>query len=181
MSTWLKDQLVGLIQAHAISHGEVRLAGGSTSSYYIDFSKISLSHLGSIVVGTAVAEACQKMTLAAIGGPVLGACPIVTAAVMRMPGIRGFYIRKAGKEYAKRDLIEGLIKEGDNVVLVEDVTTSGQSLLKAANIVRDEFHCEVLKVFTMMDRQAGAEKLLTESGYDFESFVQLKDLDVGTS
>jgi orotate phosphoribosyltransferase len=179
MNDWLKDQLINLIQSKAISYGDFQLASGSRSTYYIDFSKVSLSHLGSVVIATKVAEACRNFNFSAIGGPVLGACPIVTASVVRLPGVRGFYIRREEKGHAKKDLIEGPIKEGDNVVIVEDVTTSGASVLRAANIARDIYHCKVLKILTMVDRQAGAEELLAKNGYDFESFVRLEELGIG--
>jgi len=167
-----------MIQSNAVSHGEFELVSGTKSSYYIDFSRVSLTHLGQVVVGRLIMDACKGLGMTAIGGPVLGACPLVCATLLQMPGVRGFFIRKEEKGHAKKDLIEGPIKEGENVVLVEDVTTSGHSVLAAANIVRDVYHCEVLKILTMVDRQAGAEELLTDEGYEFEWFANLEDLEI---
>ena len=177
MNQYLKDQLTMMIEDRALSQGDFTLASGAKSSYYIDFSKVSLYHHGLVITTTSISWLWEDIEFDAVGGPVLGAAPLVASLVSRTERLRGFLVRKEPKDHGKGDsLIEGNLYKNDKVVLVEDVTTSGRSVLKAADIVQNEHRCEVVKIISVIDRQAGAEKLLTDAGYDFESLLTASDL-----
>jgi orotate phosphoribosyltransferase len=109
-----------------------------------------------------------------IAGPALGAIPIVTA-VSLYTGIPMLMIRKSKKDYGTSQLIEGDIQKNDRVVVLEDVTTTGNSLRDAINAILEE-GCEVIKAFVVVDRDEGAIKSLKEEGIDFEPLVTVDEL-----
>ena len=86
----------------------------------------------------------------------------------------GFYVRKEPKKRGTRKLIEGNLEKGEKVVVVDDVTTKGSSVIKAINAIRD-FGCEVVKVISIVDREAGARENFRNIGVDFESLFTKSD------
>ena len=111
-----------------------------------------------------------------IAGPALGAVPIATA-VSLYSGIPMLMIRKSLKDYGTSKLIEGELQEGDRVVVVEDVTTTGNSLLKAIKAVSDNGG-RMLRAFVVVDREEGAENNLRSQGVILESLVSINDFNV---
>jgi orotate phosphoribosyltransferase len=118
-----------------------------------------------------------------VGGLELGAVPLATAAAamshaMGMP-MGAFVVRKQSKEHGTKSLVEGLIR-GDSlkakrVVILEDVTTTGGSAMKAIEAVRAE-GAEVIKVLTMVDRQEGAAEAFARVGIPFAALVTAAEL-----
>ena len=142
-------------------------------------SRVSHTQLGAITLATAIVEDLRGVEFDSIGGPVLGAAPLVTATVMRIPYCRGFFVRKTPKDETALSMVEGAIWQGDKVVLIEDVTTTGMSVLTAAEVVKKAYHCEVVRIMTVVDRSEGAAAArMHESGYTFSALLSIKDLDV---
>jgi len=116
----------------------------------------------------------------AVGGMSIGADPLVStignvAHVQNVP-LKLFYVRKEPKKHGKRKLIEGPgLSLEDRAVVVEDVTTTGGSALKAVRAVKDEFGAEVLAVLTIVDRQEGADAFLSENGVKLISIFKASD------
>ena len=181
MVEWLKIQLINQINAEAVLHGDFKLRNGARANYYIDMSRVSLTQYGAITLATAIVEELRGrgVEFDSIGGPVLGAAPLVTAVVMRIPYCRGFFVRKTPKDDTALSMVEGAVCQGDRVVLVEDVTTTGLSVLAAAEVMRTAYHCEVVRIISVVDRSEGAaEATIGESGYAFSSLLTIKDLNV---
>ena len=109
-----------------------------------------------------------------VAGPALGAVPIATAVALHS-GIPMLMIRKAQKDYGTSKLIEGHLKEGDRVIVVEDVTTTGNSLLKAVKAVVDNGGI-VERTFVVVDREEGAVEKLEEKGLLLEPLVSISDV-----
>lgn len=168
------QQLVQKIRDKALTRGEFRLASGIMSDYYVDLSKVAFSYDGLWLIVQAINETVNWTYVNKVGGPAIGALPIVVA-IMSVNDMHGFLIRKAEKEYGKKDLIEGCLKKGDNVVLVEDVTTSGSSLLKAVKAVQ-EFGCTIKQVVSVLDRNQGATELFEKEGIPFKYLVSIKEV-----
>ena len=174
-----RNQLISLIQQKALSKGAFKLASGQTSDYYIDLSKILLDSVGLSLVASAILEevySWKKVT--AIGGPAYGAVPIIAGMLTlfyehKWP-MKGFFIRKEIKEYGKKELLEGLLEQNDKVVLVEDVTTTGGSLLKAVNEVQKI--ATVIQVISVVDRNQGAYKLFQDKSIPFKSILNISQL-----
>ena len=115
----------------------------------------------------------------AIGGPTIGADPILGAiAVLRFTDrklINTFIVRKKSKEHGKRKQIEGpALKAGSKVILVDDVATTGGSLVDAVNALHKD-KIEVLKAIVLVDRQEGAQDNLAKVGCPLVSIFKAKD------
>lgn len=151
--------------AASISRGEVTLASGAKSDFYVDGRLVTLTGEGSRLVGEAILELAREWDVTAIGGPTTGACPMVTAAglLAEQAGqpLKVCYVRSAAKDYGMQKAIEGpALSKDDRVLIVDDVMTSGGSLIKAADRLKSEVGCAIAGVYVIVDRQAGgAEKL----------------------
>ena len=174
-----RNQLITLIQEKALSRGKFQLASGQTSDYYIDLSKILFDSVGlSLVASSIMEEVDSWKKVTAIGGPAYGAIPIVSGmltmfAEHKWP-MKGFFVRKETKDYGKKELVEGHLVENDKVVLVEDVTTTGGSLLKAINEVQKV--AKVVQVVSVVDRNQGAYKLFEEKSIPFKSILNISQI-----
>lgn len=176
-----RDQLIALIQSDALQFGDFILASGLRSSYYIDCRTITLSSAGSVLVGRLMLQLSAQIPFDAVAGLTLGADPVISA-VLTVAGavgqpLRGGIVRKETKTHGTGKLIEGPLRAGDRVLVVEDVTTTGSSALQAIAAVRD-FGGEVVAVSTVLDRQAGAAAKFADLGLPFFPLATLADLDL---
>jgi len=170
----LKRNLLKLLTTHqVIQFGKFTLASGRESDYYVDMKKAItdpgiLGEIGQMMAGKITREDADK-----IAGPALGAVPIATA-VSLATGIPMLMIRKSRKGYGTSKLIEGDLEEGDRVVVVEDVTTTGNSLLKAVEAVEDNGGV-VIRALVAVDREEGARENLQKKGIKLEPLVTKSD------
>jgi len=156
-----------------IQFGKFTLASGRESDYYVDMKKAItdpgiLGEIGQMMAGKITREDADK-----IAGPALGAVPIATA-VSLATGIPMLMIRKSRKGYGTSKLIEGDLEEGDRVVVVEDVTTTGNSLLKAVEAVEDNGGV-VIQALVAVDREEGARENLQKKSIKLEPLVTKSD------
>lgn len=161
--------------------GDFKLASGATSSFYFDMKPTVLDPEGASLVADAILERLQGANVKAVGGLVVGACPIVSSVCVKSfskgAPLQGFYVHKEQKERGTKKMIEGdALKHGDRVVIVEDVTTSGGSSLKAVDEV-EKLGCTVVKVMTIVDRDAGATEAFARRGLPFEALFTKKDFE----
>lgn len=156
--------------------GEFTLTSGRKSNYYIDGKKITLSPEGAYLVGKAIFDELIKTGVDAIGGVATGAYPIVTAValVSHLEGkpIPAFIVREVTKEHGTMRQIEGHLKEGSRVAIVDDVLTTGGSVLKAIEAV-EAAKCQVVKVIVLVDRGEGGSDKLKKEGYDFTALLSV--------
>ncbi len=137
---------------------------------------------GAHVIATLIPEAIAGLDADLIGGLEMGAVPLAAAvaAVSHAHGkpINAFFVRKQAKEHGTKSLIEGLPAAdslaGKRVVIVEDVTTTGGSAVKAAEAVRSE-GAEVVGVVTVIDRQEGAGEAFAAAGLTLTPILTLAD------
>jgi orotate phosphoribosyltransferase len=134
---------------------------------------------GAALLAELTFEALREDRLDYIGGLEMGAVPLA-GAIAQLSWLKGhpiaaFFVRKKPKEHGARLAVEGLAKgeslRGKRVVIVEDVTTTGGSALKAVNEVR-EAGAEVVLVFTMVDRDEGATETFTQAGIPFRALYK---------
>jgi len=176
----LKKQLIYLIKQKAISYGKFKLASGKISDYYIDLSKVVLDSLGLSLIACAIIEEADYNwnTIKAVGGPAYGAIPIVSSILTLMNeskwSMKGFFVRKEIKGHGKQELIEGHLEEKDRVILVEDVTTTGGSLLRAVDEVQKI--ATICQVISVVDRNQGAYKAFEERGISFKSILNISQI-----
>jgi orotate phosphoribosyltransferase len=176
--TKLKDELLQLIREKAVVRGERTLASGKKSDYYIDGKQVTLDPQGLLLTGKLILSMLQGISADAIGGPTLGADPIAAAAALLSSQtghpLKAFIVRKEAKDHGMQREIEGpAIREGDRVVMVEDVITTGGSVLKAIHRV-EALKARVVKVICLVDRNEGARETL--AAYNYSPIFELSDL-----
>ncbi len=161
------DQLVTLLARLAYREGDFTLASGARSDFYLDAKQVTYHPDGVELVGNAVLELAKEFGAQAVGGPTLGADAIVLAAVYASANsahpLSGFIVRKEAKKYGLGKWVEGVDPKGKKVVLVEDVITSGGSLLKAAERVR-EAGAEIVVATAVVDREQGGAAAIEAAG-----------------
>jgi orotate phosphoribosyltransferase len=174
-----RDELQQIIQERSILKGDFTLVSGKKSTYYINGKMTTLSSKGLYLTAKLLLELLESYDYDAFAGPTIGADPIIgallTLSADRGLDKEGFLIRKQSKEHGTRKLVEGNIKEGSRVVLLEDVTTTGGSLIRAADAIK-EYGGEIICVVTLVDREEGAAENLAEAGFDFKSLFKVKEL-----
>lgn len=168
MST-LRDALVS---CGAVRFGDFTLASGAKSSYYVDIKRASTDPKVLKLIGEGFAKhvgAAQR-----IAGMELGAVPLAAAASLAS-GIPFIMVRKKPKGHGTNSQLEGVFEPGMEVVVVEDVTTSGGSSADAVKVLRDA-GLKVTKVVTVVDRESGAAKAFADLGVAFEALTTASEL-----
>jgi len=169
----LKEELIELLKTkEAVKFGDFTLSSGKKSDFYVDCRKITLHPQGARLIAQIILEKIKGSKVDAIGGLTLGADPI-TSSVVALSDIPGFIVRKKEKEHGTRQKIEGIIESGFNVVIVEDVATTGASALQAIEAV-EAVGAKVVKVIAVVDREEGAAEAL--KNYDFDPIIKKSDL-----
>src|SRR5207253_2291063 len=115
--------------------GDFVLASGDSSNYYIDGRLSAVSSEAAHLIGEVIYNRTEGLGIDAIGGLEVGAVPLTTAAVIsyHLHGkkMEGFWVREKAKEHGTRKLIEGGLRSGSRVAIVDDVFTKGTSAMKA--------------------------------------------------
>jgi orotate phosphoribosyltransferase len=169
----LKEELKSLLKkTGAVKTGEFVLSSGKKSNFYVDCRKVTLHPQGAKLIAKIILEKIKGLKVDAIGGLTLGADPI-TAAVVALSDIPGFIVRKKAKEHGTQQRIEGLIEKGWNVVIVEDVATTGASAKEAIEAA-EAAGAKVVKIIPVVDREEGAAEAL--KGYNFDPIFNKSDL-----
>jgi orotate phosphoribosyltransferase len=162
-----EQRLLELLKERSFRRGRFRLASGETSDYFIDGKMTAVHSEGAHLIGEVLYEWTKDADIGAIGGLQVGAVPLATAAVIsyhrRGRPMEGFWVREEVKSHGTQKRIEGGLRKGTRVAVVDDVFTKGGSALKAVEAVR-EFGCEVVLVLALVDRLRGAEELFRRNG-----------------
>jgi orotate phosphoribosyltransferase len=168
------DQLLDLIKKLAVVHGKVTLSSGKEADYYIDLRRISLHRTAAPLVGAALRELTADWDYEAVGGLTLGADPVACAVMHASDGaVDAFLVRKAQKAHGMQQQIEGPSVQGRRVLIVDDVSTTGESPLTAARAAEDA-GATVAGIALIADR-GGIAKIEAE-GFAARSVYTLADL-----
>jgi orotate phosphoribosyltransferase len=170
----IHKELVNVIKAEALALGEFTLTSGRKSNYYLDIKKaITKPQNLSLIARLIVLRKIGGVDV--IAGPELGAIPIV-ASVALTSGLPYVMIRKGERAHGTEKAIEGDLKRGDRVLLIDDVATSGGSILKSIDAIR-ETGAEVTLVTCVVDRLEGASELLrSKAGVELSPLLTIEDL-----
>ncbi|MCE5213530.1 MAG: orotate phosphoribosyltransferase [Methanobacterium sp.] len=169
------EYLIKLLKENeVIKFGKFTLSSGRKSDYYVDMKRAITNPIILQEAAELIAESIDKSNVDKIAGPALGAIPLVTAVSLNT-GIPMLMIRKSKKDYGTSQLIEGDLNEEDQVVVVEDVTTTGDSLSDAIKAIQYNGG-KVIRAFVVVDRAEGALENLEEKGIILEPLVSVKDL-----
>lgn len=175
----LKSKLLGLLKEKALKRGKFLLSSGKQSNYYLDGRIITLTPEGAYLVASIILELIKDKDIDAVGGPTLGADPIVGAVAalshMRNLPLKTFIVRKAAKEHGTQRQIEGpALNQNDNVLIVDDVATTGKAMIEAKQAL-DKIGVKIDSALVIVDRQEGAKENLAKQGLKLESIFQIKD------
>lgn len=165
---------------HASAIPTYPLASGMVSPYYVDCKKALSYAEARRLVGDLMVERIDLSTVQAIGGLLLGAYPVAIAvsdaAFRKGVTLKVFVVRKEPKSHGLGKLVEGDVKPGDRVVIVDDVVTTGRSTIEAVQKSRAE-DLNVMKVLAIIDREEmGGREAIERVGVPFEALLTLRDL-----
>src|SRR4051812_4740338 len=171
-----RAELLELIRTRSFGRGRIMLASGRESDYYIDMRPTTMHPAGATCVGELIVDALEGLAVDFVGGLEMGAVPVATsvsiASHARGRDIGAFFVRKKPKDHGARKLVEGLPKgetiRGKNVVVVEDVTTTGGSALQAVAALREE-GANIVLVVTIVDRLEGAKENFAAEGLELRA------------
>ena len=174
-------RLIKLINEHAVRRGEFLLASGQRASYYIDGKQVTLSAEGAALIADLILEVISNDAVDAVGGPTIGADPIagaVAAASFRLGRpVSAFLVRKNLKEHGTQRWVEGPLVPGSRVVLVEDVVTTGGSMLGCVDKL-EELGCRVVRAVVLVDRLAGATEAFGRRNIPLIPLCNVTELDL---
>lgn len=177
-----QEQLLAILKARSFQRGTFKLASGGTSDYYIDGRMCAVFSGAAHLIGEVVYEHTRDLNPDAIGGLAVGSVPMTTAAVIsyHLHGwpMEGFWVRAEVKAHGMQKRVEGNLRPGGRVVVVDDVFTKGTSALKAVEAVR-EAGCEVVLVLALVDRLQGARALFRENGVEnYRAVFTIRDFGI---
>jgi len=166
-----KKRLLVLFKNKSLRKGKVRLRSGKWSDYYVDGKQTALDPEGAFLIGKILFEMIRSSSIVpkGIGGVTLGADPVVTAVsvVSYIEGLPlpAFIIRKEPKDHGTGRWIEGLVNltPGCEVALVEDVLTTGGTILEGVKHVREEGFV-VSSIYVLLDREEGGKERIMSEG-----------------
>ena len=169
-----KQHLMKLLKENeVIKFGKFTLASGKESDYYVDMKKAITDPEILQTIADLITLKIKDDSVDKVAGPALGAVPIATAVSLtsKKPLLM---IRKEKKGYGTSKLIEGEVLENDNVIVVEDVTTTGNSLIKAINAIEDNKGV-VKRAFVVVDRCEGAKENFNKIGVKLEPLISIDE------
>jgi len=171
-----RKTLAGRIKEAAYLEGEFTLRSGRKSNYYLDKylfeTQPDILRALSELFANHVSDSTTLIAGAELGGVSLAAATSMTAS---KPFV---IIRNAKKDYGTSKPFEGALNDGDNVLLVEDIATSGGQVLEAAKVIQG-VGAKVERIVSVIDRQEGARENIEAAGFVFESLFTKADLGIG--
>ena len=178
-----KRRLIDIVKVRSFSiGGETKLVSGRSTNFYFNMKPSMLHPEGAHLMATLILEALKSARVDLIGGLEMGAVPLATAVAVLSQAqgrpLSAFFVRKQAKEHGARKLVEGLAPgetlQGKHVVILEDVTTTGGSSMKAIEAVRAE-GAIIERVVTVVDRLEGAAETFKAAGIPFTALLTTTD------
>lgn len=176
-----KRRLAALLVEKSYREGDFLLASGRRSDYYFDCRITALSAEGSFLIGSLFNDLLADLAISGVGGMTLGADPLVSATTViswqRGRPLSGILVRKQAKSHGTAQFLEGLgnFDAGDNVAVLEDVITSGASVLTACQRIRAS-GLQIAAVCAILDREEGGREMLAGAGYNLLALYTRREL-----
>jgi orotate phosphoribosyltransferase len=175
----MKGRLIRLIYERAFKYSEepiFKLVSGRMSNYYFNCKMVTLNPEGMYLIGNIIFDMIKDLNVKGIGGLTLGADPIADAVAytsyLKEKPIEAFVVRKSAKSHGTMQWIEGDVKAGDKVVIVDDVITTGKSTIEAITRAK-EAGLDIVKVIALVDRQEGGYENIMEQLKDIKGDYKL--------
>jgi orotate phosphoribosyltransferase len=178
----MKQELVQMLYKKSFMYNEeptFKLASGRQSHFYVNCKPTILDPKGMYLVGHLAFDCIKNLDAKGVGGLTFGADPVAMATAfasyLKKKPLKAFSIRKTQKDHGIVKWIEGDMKAGEQVVVVEDVATTGGSTIKAIERARSE-RLDVIKVVVLVDRQEGGVEAIRAHVPSVDSIVTIDDL-----
>jgi orotate phosphoribosyltransferase len=179
MESTERDRLRQMLLDRSMRFGEFVLSSGATSNYYIDVRKTSLHPEGLKLISRMFYEQLLSENVTAIGGLTLGADPLVAGLMLHSAEqgrpLEGFLVRRTTKDHGLRGQVEGNLAGHKRIAILDDVITSGESALIAAEAA-ESYKAEVVRVLAVVDRGQGATQIFQQRGYAFSALFSIGEL-----
>lgn len=174
-----KARLFEIIKSKSFVRGHVVLASGKESDHYFDMKPTMFDPEGAELLAELIFARIAETDADIVGGLEMGAVPLITpvSIAARRAGrtLPGFFVRKAVKDHGTKKLLEGLSDvAGRRVAIVEDVTTTGGSAMKAAEALK-EAGATITLVISILDREEGAAALYADAAIPFASLFKASE------
>lgn len=166
------------VMAHSVKRGEFVLKSGARSTWFLDTKQTACRPDGIMAVANALLDILPPEATA-IGGLTMGADPmaygVAAIAAIRGRDLRSFSVRKEAKDHGVTGRIAGALMPGDKVVITEDTTTRGTSLMEAVEAVR-AFGAEPILVTVIVDRGGTCAAMCEAAGIAYQPLLTAPDL-----
>ncbi len=174
-----RQRLFAILKQDAFSFGKFILSSGKESNFYLDARRVTLKPEGAYLCGKIILDLLKNDKFDAIGGPTLGADPLIGAlGVLSFEAGRPhntFIIRKAPKPHGKQQQIEGpLIPDAGTVVLIDDVSTTGKAFVESLDVL-DKLGIKVRKCVCVIDRNEGGREAVKARGCELISIFKAEE------
>ncbi|MFT5387959.1 MAG: orotate phosphoribosyltransferase [Candidatus Omnitrophota bacterium] len=175
-----KTRLLEIIKTTAYFREKIILSSGKESDYYVDARLVTLTPEGVLLTASLMLDLIKEDEVDAIGGPTLGADPMIGAlgVISLQIGrpIPNFIIRKEPKGHGRGRMVEGpAIPEGSKVVIVDDVATTGKAFVHSLEVMK-EMNVEVIKCIAIVDREEGAAAAVAAKGSELVSIFKASEI-----
>lgn len=176
-----KSRLARILYEKSYLEGNFTLTSGRTSDYYFDCRQSSLNPEGAFLIGNIFYHMLRNLPAHAVAGMTMGADPLVTAtsvvAFQHGRSLPALIVRKQAKGHGTARTVEGLgnVTPGQQVLMLEDVVSTGGSVLKACERIV-EAGLVVAGIFCILDREEGAAEAFDTAGYGMQSIFKRKEL-----
>jgi orotate phosphoribosyltransferase len=176
-------RLHDIIMDKSLKFGDFILTSGARSKYLFQLRQTTMLPEGAALIGEIVVDFMRGRNIRCVGGLELGAVPLVSAisAVSHYKNypVDAFFVRKNAKAHGARERIDGYVRDGEEVLFVDDVATSGKSVLMAVDAMKAEFPGSTVRTaFVVVDRQEGATQNLAERGIELVSIFKKGDFPI---
>ena len=170
------------------SENEFTLASGRKSRHFFDMKPLMMDPEGSTLLAELMEIYLDDLEPDFVGGLELGAVPLTAIAITgnakskKGSKRKGFMVRKepkgrGGRKTSNPPGIEGAsLADGGKIVVLEDVTTTGGSAIKAVKMIKSKTNCDILGVLAILDREEGGKEAFNDAGIPFESLLNLSDI-----
>lgn len=175
----MKSKLKRLLKK-AVVKGDFNLTSGKKSKHYLNGRNVTLTPEGAYCAAQLIFKIIKKEGATAIGGPTIGADPIVGAvaylAHTKKYKLKTFIIRKSPKSHADKKQIEGpALSKQDKIIIVDDTATTGKSLIESAQILKSR-GLKIIKAVVVVDREEGAKKNMSKIGVGLMSLFLISEI-----
>lgn len=178
-----RGRLHRLIDTHSLQRGDFTLSSGRKSNYLFQLRQTTMLPEGAHLLGDVIVDFMKAHELCCIGGLAVGAIPLVSAILVlshaKGAPVDAFFVRKEAKSHGALERIDGHVREGADVLIVDDVATTGGSILETIEGLRAEHpSCRAARALVVVDREEGAAEALAAQGVALYALFKRSDFEI---